>query len=431
MRKGENELLVHTNKETPMGDLFRRYWLPAFTINELPYPGCPQIRLPILGEKLIAYRNKDGKVVVLEESCAHRQASLFFGHCEDGGIRCPYHGWKFDDKGKCVDIPSEASGSGYEEHIQIKAYPTIEKGGVVWIYMGPRELTPDPPCLEWSMLPEENLFVSRRLQECNYLQTMEGGLDSSHLSWLHGGTVLTDPVIGLGMSNAEHDSEILKIIANDRNPHYQTISTEGGLLLGARRNAGKGKYYWRVTQFISPCFNIIAPTGASTINAQVWVPMDDENCWSWAINYHMERPLTNEERDAMHLGGGLHVNFMPGTHQCDANFDNNYHIDRAAQRRGDSFTGIPSFSMQDAAIQESQGKIADRTLENLVSSDNGILVTRQMLLNAIKNNQAGSDIPGLDPSGHLVRASSLIVAEDNLEKIDRALFRSVFSESNK
>ena len=265
-------------------------------------------------------------------------------------------------------------------------------------------------------LPDENLFVSKRLQECNYLQTMEGGLDSSHLSWLHGGTILSDPVLGMG--GGATDSRILEIIAGDRNPRYQTLRTAGGLLLGARRNAGDGLYYWRITQFLLPCFNIIAPTGDLSLNGQAWVPLDDQNCWSWAVNYYPDKPLSASERAAMRKGGGLHVEFVPGTRQGSANRHNDYHLDRDAQRRGDSFTGIPSFAMQDTAVQESQGRIADRTLEHLVSSDDGIIVTRRLLLEMAKANAANRPIGGLDPATQAVRAGSLIVPQADLAQVD-------------
>lgn len=418
MRTEENQLLTQTDAGTPMGALFRRYWLPALVADELPAPDCPPVRVKLLGEPLVAIRDSAGRAALLQEACPHRQASLYFGLCAEGGIRCPYHGWKFDVQGRCLDIPSEPADSGFQEQIRITAYPTTERGGVIWVYMGPKALQPPPPALEWAVLPPENLFVSRRLQACNYLQTMEGGLDSSHLSWLHGGTILSDSVLGMGGSGT--DDRILKIIAGDRNPVYQTVPTDGGLLLGARRNAGEGRYYWRITQFMAPCFNIIAPTGDLTLNAQAWVPVDDENCWSWAVNYHVDKPLSEDERQAMRDGGGLHVKFIPGTFQCSANRDNDYEMDREAQRRGESFTGIPDFAMQDAAVQESQGRIADRTLEHLVSSDNGIIVTRRMLLEAARDNQAGKPIPGLDPASQGLRAGSLIVPQDDLEKVDLA-----------
>ncbi|WP_372724443.1 Rieske 2Fe-2S domain-containing protein [Immundisolibacter sp.] len=417
MNREENDLLTRTDTGTAMGALFRRYWLPALTVEELPEPDCPPVRTPLLGERLVAFRDSDGRVGLLEEACPHRQASLYFGRNEASGIRCAYHGWKFDRQGRCLDIPSEPSASGFRDAIRVKSYPTVERGGVIWAYLGAPQQQPPPPEFEWATLPTSHLFVSKRLQECNYLQVMEGGLDSSHLSFLHRGTIGSDPVIGMGGSGT--DSRILKIIAGDPNPRYETAETDGGLLLGARRIADHGLYYWRVTQFLMPCFNIIAPTGDLSLNAQAWVPLDDHNCWSWAVNYHVDKPLSEAEREAMRRGGGLHVEFVPGTHQGRANRSNDYQQDRAAQGRGDSFTGIPSFAMQDTAVQESQGRIADRTLENLVSSDNGIIVTRRLLARAARSSLAGGPVPGLEPASQAVRAASIFAAEDRLGQVPR------------
>jgi phenylpropionate dioxygenase-like ring-hydroxylating dioxygenase large terminal subunit len=412
MRREDNELLTRTNAGTPMGELFRRYWLPALAIDELPFPDCPPVRLPILGEQLVAFRDSEGQVGILDAACSHRQASLYFGRPEEGGIRCGYHGWKFDIKGQCVDIPSEPGSLGrFADQISLRSYPTLEQGGVIWVYMGPPEHQPLPPAYEWATLPSSHVFVSRRLQECNYLQTMEGGLDSSHLSILHRWTLAYDPVIG------HADSKIVQIIGADPNPFYAVEDTSGGLLLGARRRAEEGKYYWRVTQFLAPCFNLVAPTGASTLNAQAWVPVDDENCWGWAINYNIDRPLTTEEREGMKAGGGLHVDFVPGTLMSRANKSNDYLIDRAAQRENKTFTGVMGIAMQDAAVQESQGRIADRTLEHLVNSDNGIIAARRMLIQATRKMAVGEPLPGIDPASHHCRAVSLIVPQEHLKDV--------------
>lgn len=419
MRKGENELLTRTNPGTPMGELFRRYWLPALAIDELPSPDCPPVRLPILGEQLVAFRDSEGCVGILDAACSHRQASLYFGRPEEGGIRCGYHGWKFDIKGRCVDIPSEPGSLGrFADQISLRSYPTLEQGGVIWVYMGPPEHQPPPPAYEWATLPSSHVFVSRRLQECNYLQTMEGGLDSSHLSILHRWTLAYDPVIG------HADSKIVQIIGADPNPFYAVEDTFGGLLLGARRRAEEGKYYWRVTQFLAPCFNLVAPTGASTLNAQAWVPVDDENCWGWAINYNVDRPLTTEEREGMKAGGGLHVDFVPGTLMGRANKSNDYLLDRTAQRECKTFTGVLGIAMQDAAVQESQGRIADRTLEHLVNSDNGIIAARRMLIQATRKMAAGEPLPGIDPASHHCRAASLIVPQEHLKDVPAEALQS-------
>src|SRR6266540_5555059 len=171
-----NELLTRVGGGTPIGELFRRYWLPVLLARELPGPDCAPVRVKLLGECLIAFRDTEGRLGLIEEFCAHRGVSLWFGRNEENGIRCPYHGWKYDVTGQCVDLPSEPEESGMRKNIKLKSYPAIERGDVVWIYVGPPELKPAPPELEWVTVSPDRRFVSKRLQESNYLQAVEGGI---------------------------------------------------------------------------------------------------------------------------------------------------------------------------------------------------------------------------------------------------------------
>src|SRR5713101_5436969 len=188
-----NELLTRVGGGTPVGELFRRYWLPVLLGEELPEPDCPPVRVKLLGECLLAFRDTKGRLGLIEEFCAHRGVSLWFGRNEENGIRCPYHGWKYDVTGQCVDLPSEPEESGVRKGIKLKSYAAIERGDVVWIYMGPPELKPAPPELEWVTVLPERRIVSKRLQESKYMQAVEGGIDSSHVSFLHSGELETDP----------------------------------------------------------------------------------------------------------------------------------------------------------------------------------------------------------------------------------------------
>src|SRR3954471_22625036 len=182
----QNDALIKTGPGTIMGDLFRRYWIPALHAWELPEPDCPPVRVQLLGEKLVAFRDTQGRLGLIDEFCAHRGVSLWFGRNEECGLRCPYHGWKYDISGQCVDLPSEGADGPMRKRMKLKSYPCVELGGVVCTYMGPPELTPEPPGLEWAHVPAERRFVTKRLQESNYLQALEGGIDSSHVSFLHG-----------------------------------------------------------------------------------------------------------------------------------------------------------------------------------------------------------------------------------------------------
>ena len=401
MKAEHNELLVRTGPGTPMGDLFRRYWLPALLASELPEPDCPPVRLKLLGERMVAFRDSLGRLGLIDEFCAHRGVSLWFGRNEESGLRCPYHGWKYDVSGQCVDVPSEPVESGFCKKIKLKSYPMAARGDVIWVYMGPPDQQPPLPEWEFATVPAEQTYTSKRLQECNYLQAMEGGIDSSHVSFLHSGALNTDPLFKGAKGNQYN--------LGDKKPVFEVVESEGGLYIGARRNAENGQYYWRITPWVMPCFTMVPPRGDHPMHGHFWVPIDDENCWAWSFDYHPVRALTELERQAMEAGKGIHVavdrNFRPLQ-----NKDNDYLMDRAAQKAGKSFSGIDGFGMQDASVQESMGPIQDRTKENLVSTDNGIIMARHRLMKAAKELAAkGTLPPGRDPAHQKVRSVAVVL----------------------
>ncbi|HZT62199.1 MAG TPA: Rieske 2Fe-2S domain-containing protein [Burkholderiales bacterium] len=395
----QNEQLTRTDRGTLMGDLFRRYWIPVLHAWEIAERDCPPVRVEIMGEKLVAFRDSKGQIGVIDEFCAHRGVSLWFGRNEECGLRCPYHGWKYDVTGQCVDLPSEPDESGVKRGIKLKAYPAIEQGDVIWIYMGPPELKPALPALEWTLVSSERRFVSKRVQESNYLQAIEGGIDSSHVSFLHSGELNTDPLFKGSKAN-QYNLE-------DRMPFFDVVDFEGGLLIGARRNADGGRYYWRITPWIMPWHTIIPPRAGHPLGAHVWVPIDDQRCWAWSINYHPNRALTAAERKAMEEGAGIHVKYVQGTFIPLANRSNDYLIDRAMQKHGRSYSGVEGIAMQDASLQESMGAIQDRTREHLCLTDKGIVATRSRLLRAAKANREGKPIPALDPAQQRVRSCAI------------------------
>jgi phthalate 4,5-dioxygenase len=404
MKAEQNQLLTRTGPGTPMGDLFRRYWLPALLAEELPEPDCPPVRVKLLSESLIAFRDSNNHYGLMQEFCAHRSVSLWFGRNEEGGLRCPYHGWKYDYTGQCIEVPSEPAASGFCQKIKLRAYPMVERGGVLWTYMGPPELKPALPEHEWAMMPPAHRIVSKRLQECNYLQAMEGGIDSSHVSFLHR-TMSRDPMFRRATESHRYN-------LNDSAPQFEVVESDGGLYIGVRRNTGDGRYYWRITQWVMPSFTLIPPRGDHAIGGHCWVPIDDENCWSYSSNHHVTRPLTQEERDACERGEGIHAPLIPGTYRPVANRDNDFLMDRKAQKSNQSFSGITGFAMQDASIQESMGRIQDRTKENLVNTDNGIIMARNRLIRAAKGLEKGTPPPGLDPAIQRVRSVAIILPPD-------------------
>ena len=401
----ENATLTRTGPGTPMGELFRRYWLPALLAEELPEPDCAPVRVKLLGERLIAFRDSAGRLGLIDEFCAHRGVSLWFGRNEEGGLRCAYHGWKYDITGQCVEIPSEPDNPRLCQRMKLKGYPLVERGGVQWTYMGPADRQPAAPAYEWVDMPAGQRYVSKRLQESNYLQAMEGGLDSIHSTFLHRGSVEDDPLL-------KRDPESAAMLKGDPSPAFLPLVSPGGLHICTRRKVGEDRYFWRVTQFLMPCFNLFPPYGDNPCGGHAWVPMDDANCWVFNVDYHPRRPLSAAETEGARNGRGVHVPLIDGSFLPVANRRNDYRIDRAAQKARRSFSGVLGVGVQDAAIQESMGAIAERPREHLVATDKGIVMTRRRLLDAAAALANGKDPPGLDPAAQRVRAMSRVAPRE-------------------
>jgi phthalate 4,5-dioxygenase oxygenase subunit len=405
LRKEVNDLLTQTGPGTPMGEMFRRYWIPALLARELPDNDCPPVRVKLLSERMIAFRDSEGRYGLMDEFCAHRGVSLWFGRNEEGGLRCPYHGWKYDVTGQCIEVPSEPAESGFCNKIKLKSYPLVKIGDILWTYMGPAELQPPLPEWEFALVPPEQTFTSKRFQESNWLQAMEGGIDSSHVSFLHSGNLNSDPLFKGARGNQYN--------LNDAQPFFEVVQHEGGLFIGARRKAEEGHYYWRITPWVMPCFTMVPPRGDHPVHGHFWIPIDDENCWAWSFDYHPARALSTEERAAMEAGKGIHCEYVPGTFIPKANKTNDYLIDRQAQKEGRTYSGVEGIAIQDSSLQESMGPIVDRTKENLVSTDNGIIMARQRLRKAvIALRDKGVTPPGVDPEHHKVRSASVVLPAD-------------------
>ena len=392
------ELLIRTGPGTAMGNLMRRYWVPVLLSSEIAAPDGPPVRVKILGEKLLAFRDTRGRAGLVSEFCAHRGASLFLGRNEEGGIRCSYHGWKYDITGQCVDLPQVPSLCA---KMKIAAYPCVERGGVVWAYMGPPDKKPAPPEVEWCLLPESHRYVTKRVQETSYLQAMEGGIDTSHVSWVHRYEVDKDPM--------HKHSKALDYIKADSNVVFDIEEVAHGLTLYGRRLADTDSHYWRITQWIFPWFTLIPPFGPHALGGHVWVPIDDENCWAWSINWLADRPLPEEELQAMREGRGIHVKYVPGTFTPLANKGNDWMLDRDAQKNRESFSGVDGFSIQDASLQESMGPIQDHANEHLIPTDKAIVMARRMLERAARDLAQGIEPPALDASSQRVRAASVVL----------------------
>ena len=404
LKKELNDLVTQTGPGTAMGNLFRRYWHPALLSEQLPGPDCEPVRLELLSEKMLAFRDTEGKLGLIDEFCAHRGVSLWFGRNEQNGIRCPYHGWKYDVNGNCTEVPSEPT-SGYCERIKLKSYPLVERGGVIWVYMGPADKQPPLPEWEFATLPKEHSYMSKRVQSSNWLQALEGGIDSSHVSFLHSASLSRDPLFKGAKGNQYN--------LNDLSPVFEVVEADGGLLVGARRNAEDDQYYWRITPWVMPGFTMVPPRGDHPVHGHFWVPINDHSCWTWSFDYHPTRALTTAEVDAMKGGASIHVK-VDKDYVPLQRMDNDYLMDRKAQREGLLYSGIEGIGMQDASLQESMGAIQDRTKENLVSTDNGIIMARQRLIKAARALAENPDfvLPGLDPEHQKVRSVAMLIKRD-------------------
>ena len=405
LKQEVNELLTQTGPGVPMGDLFRQYWLPALLAEELPENDCPPVRVKLLSERLIAFRDTEGRYGLIDEFCAHRGVSLWFGRNEESGLRCAYHGFKYDVNGQCVEVPGEPEESTFCSRIQLTSYPLVKVGDVLWAYMGDPERRPELPQFEFVQVPSDQTFTTKRWQESNWLQALEGGIDSSHVSWLHSSGLRSDPLFK-GSKGNEYNLADLR-------PFFEVAEADGGLFVGARRNAEEGHYYWRITPWVLPNFTMVPPRADHPVHGHLWVPIDDENCWVFTFDYHPVRALSPTELQAMRDGHGVHNEYVPGTYRPLQNKDNDYMMDRDAQARGDTFSGVKGIAIQDASLQESMGPIVDRSKERLVAADAGIVKARQMLRKAVTAlRDQGMTPPGVDPAHHRVRSVSIVLPKE-------------------
>jgi nitrite reductase/ring-hydroxylating ferredoxin subunit len=441
LSKEDNELLARVGPGTAMGNLMRQYWLPAVRSDELPAPDCPPLRVRLLGEDLIGYRTTSGAVGLIQNACPHRGASLFFGRNEEEGLRCVYHGWKFDVTGACVDMPSEPAESNFKSKVRAKAYPTYERGGVVWAYMGRREVPPPLPQIEAFLLNESPATVSVLHRPCNWMQGWEGEMDTVHAAFLH---------FGAAKPEEQAPGSFNFYQANQRHAKFSVVETDFGTSYGAYRPAEEDTYYWRIAHMLFPFYAMI-PQGAMGQDAKIgaYVPMDDYHTLHWEIfidpsilggpgvpsgsNDPQEVRSMGQERDTIIddfiaerragnviRGPALRPGQIPnGTGWYDRfnieqNLENDFLIDREAQRTWKSFSGIPGVRQQDMAVTESMGPIYKRYDEHLGTTDAMIIRTRRKLIAAAKAlRDEGVIPPGVDnPEVYRQRSGEVILPRD-------------------
>jgi phenylpropionate dioxygenase-like ring-hydroxylating dioxygenase large terminal subunit len=389
----ENQRLVRVGRGTPTGELFRRYWQPACLTQELPERDGPPVRVRLLGEDLVAFRDTVGRVGLVDAFCAHRRAPLFFGRNEECGLRCVYHGWKFDVDGMCVDLPSEPSSSPMKASARITAYPTMEKAGIVWAYLGPKNAMPAPPDYEWMRAPATHGYVTKTYEACNYLQALEGGLDTAHSTYLHN--------IKLGDNSQPRQ--------RDGAPRLDVERTDYGYSYVSTRQLGADGTYVRVYHYVMPfqqmrggLRGLLRQNEVPKLDGHLWVPIDDEqtNVYNWGYSADPAVAISAEMAEAFeHHSGRGKDDLIPGTFTLKRNPSNDYLIDRVGQKTR-SFTGIDGINTQDFAVQEGMGPIVDRSEEYLGTSDRAIITLRKMLLDATTAVERGEVPPGVEPRTH-------------------------------
>jgi phthalate 4,5-dioxygenase oxygenase subunit len=409
-----NELLTRVGPGTPMGDLMRQYWVPALLSTELPRPDSDPVRVMLLGERLIAFRDTAGKVGLLPHNCPHRGASLFFGRNEEYGLRCVYHGWKFDVSGRCVDMPNEPPESNFKDKVRARAYPCVEAAGLVWAYMGPRSEPPPMPGFEWLGAPEEEQDVSAAQVECNWLQTLEGDVDTSHFGFLHVGHAKPE--------DAPEDS-FLQYVIEDRAPRYKVLDTDFGVMYGAYRpvRSHPGSLYWRIAHFMFPFYTMVGVgVLGDKVSVAARVPMDDTH--TLVLLSRLKRNYTSARADGLGITQRTFDGrrFLPtttdwyGRFREEPDLRNDFLIDRELQRSGASFTGIDGVPVEDRAVTESMGPILDRTVEHLGSADAMVIRVRRRLLAAVRAlDERSVTPPGVDdPLVYRQRSGGVVLPED-------------------
>ena len=412
----ENKALTRVGPGTLMGGLFRQYWIPVTPAADVQEPGGRPIRVKLLGEDLVLFRAKNGELGLIGSFCPHRLGPLFFGRVEEEGLRCPYHGWKFTAGGKCLEMPNVPAELSFTDEIHHPAYPCVERGGIVWTYMGRNNELPPLPDLEFLRVGDEDRQYRLFFQECNYLQVLEGGIDPTHVMWLHSPYDLADEELTATQQPYQHR---VAQRSGARTPLDVAIAdTPGGFTYGAKRPAGEGKSLWRINQFIMPFYTM--PPGGDQKQARAYIPVDDESCVKWQIKWFPSKSIKELSKET------LRGPFAEEAYDPPNNAVAFGHVRTKAKKANDYLInweihktrrfGIAGVNLQDVCVTENEGPtpILDRTQENLCAGDMTIIKARLMLLEAARALREKNTLPAgaRDPSVYRVRGSAVVIRDD-------------------
>ena len=402
----ENELLTQVGPGKPMGELFRRYWFPALLSEEIPGADCPPVRLKLLGEDLLAFRDTNGDPGIVDPYCAHRGAPLFFGRNEECGLRCVYHGWKFDVTGRCLEIPNSPEGASYKEKVQIKAYPAWDRGGLIWIYMGPWDKEPTKPKFEWLEFDADRRYAQKYFLNCNFVQALDGNFDPSHVQFLHS-------TIDNSKSHYSNRFRGGERVSQDSNlqSFADFVETDYGLMFLYVNDRADGRKGVSLGHFYMPNASAAGIAGFGVYSSNIYIPIDDENLYQYRVRWSYE-PFTDQQIYEDKYGGHTMPDQIEGTFLSVQNKDNDYQINRLEQKNY-SFERLRSTPIQDQAVIENQrGPLMDRTKEHLTRADGPVIRTRHVLMQAARDLLEGREPPGpSNPEAYRVHHARFIAHE--------------------
>lgn len=400
---------------TPGGNLLRHYWQPAALAEELDGERSV-IPVRLLGEDLVLYRDGIGDQAtygLLARACAHRRADLSFGRQEDGGLRCPFHGWLFDHTGACLETPAEPAGSTFCSRVSQPAYPAIERNGIVWAWMGPDD-PPELPGLDAFAAPNSQVFAFKGLWECNWLQAHEVGIDPAHASFLHRFLGPVEEEYGLQFRSTIGDTGVptTVLMREVPNPTLTLEPTASGFRLRAVRNYRDEFNHVRITNCIFP--NAITIPMSSDISITQWhVPVDDYSCYWYSMFVSFGEPIDAAQMRAQRIDAVELPSYKPTTGRSNAwGFD-------PAEQRELTYTGMGhDINVHDQWAVESPGVIHDRTREHLSPSDIGIRAQRRMMLAAFDRPAPDTLVGSADPASLTGPAAIDAVAANDATDLD-------------
>ncbi len=385
----DNDLLCRVEGDAPMGQIFRRHWIPVCLSEEVAQNDCDPVHTRILGEDLVVFRDSSGRLGVLDEHCPHRRASLALGRNEGGGLRCLYHGWKMDVEGNVLEMASEPAASQMCAKVKHLAYPANEAGGFVWAYMGPRQSMPEFQRPPFAPTPETRVSIVKVHVEANWAQILEGAIDSAHSSSLHSTDMPPARVDG-----AKATDKVWPRPSTDKAPRLQVQQTAFGFHYAAIRRPIMNPAthdYIRTTLFVAPWTVLIPPNNLYNL-ALLHIPQDDRNTWFYFIAWSDTGAGIDPEAWRKFCGAQPGVD-LDHRWRKKRTQDNFFLQDRQAMRLGD-WTGIRGIPMQDMAMWETMGPIADRTKERLGASDLAIVEFRRIMVEAAQRFAAGGPAIG-------------------------------------